>query len=923
MMNREARAAPPARGRLLVKRHLPFALGCAWIVAFAGISRPDEPRADANRAGPDWWSLQPVRRPIVPKVRDAGLVRNSIDAFVLARLESRSLRLAAPADRAVLLRRVTFDLHGLPPTPEEIDAFVVDSRPDAWERVIDRLLTSPHYGERWGRHWLDVARFSESHGFEYDKARDNAWHYRDYVIKSLNDDKPYPLFVREQLAGDVLPPITADGIAATGFLVCSPWDEAGNGSASALLKARTREEEMEDMLAAVGQTFLGLTLNCARCHDHKFDPIEQADYYRFKDAFTGVRPGNRSLLTPAEQRSRDAALAAVSTEINKLNNQIAEIDRAGRVALAEKGERSSGPVPLSRWTFQIDARDSIGSLHGTVHGGAKIANGRLVLNGHGAFLETAALGQPLREKTLEAWCIPAPVTQRGGGVLSIEAKGGSVFDAIVFGERDPGKWMAGSEFFRRTRDPGGVVESARAGELVHVAIAYGADNRITVYRNGQPYGEGYQPDGDAASLRTYSPGEAHVLIGLRHTGGGNAYFAGEVADARLYDRALSAAEVAASFRAGPDGVSAEVIRNALTSEQRVERARLMAELSRLRADQAKKSAPPPQTYAAMPGAVEATYVLRRGDVEKRSERVSAAGLSALAKPSPDLGLSANALEGERRLKLADWIVSADNPLTARVLVNRVWHYHFGRGLVGTPSDFGFNGEQPSHPELLDWLASEFVAKGWSIKALHKTILLSATYQQGSAYDEKAAALDGDCRLLWRFPPRRLEGEAVRDAMLAVSGKLNPAVGGPSFRPFTVKIFNSHFYTLTDRDEPEFNRRAVYRINVCSAKDPLLESLDCPDPATKAPRRGVTVTPIQALGLMNNSFVLRQARYLAERVTKEAGSGLPSRVNRAYQLALARTPTATEADRAKELASTHGLESLCWALLNSSEFLNVR
>jgi hypothetical protein len=903
-----------------VKQTLVFCVAAALVVVITSTSRSDDPATDAGRAGADWWSLQPVRRPTPPKVSDPQWVRNPIDAYILAKLDTTGLKPTPPAGRALLLRRATFDLLGLPPTPEEIDAFVRDERPDAWERVVDRLLTSPHYGERWGRHWLDVARFAESHGFEYDKIRENAWRYRDYVIKSFNEDKAYPQFIREQLAGDALTPVTLDGIAATGFLVGGPRDQAADISASALLKARAREEEMEDMLAVVGQGFLGLTLNCARCHDHKFDPIEQADYYRLKDAFTGVRPGEHALLTPEQEKARAKAIDALAARIDKAELRRVAIEQAGRTKLAATVASAGAPAPISRWTFQVDGRDVVGSLHGSLHGGAVIAGGRLKLNGRDGYLETAPLVRPLREKTLEAWS--TPLNQRDGGVMAVESFSGVTFDAICFGERQAGKWVAGSEFFHRTRDLSAPAETPKADELIHVAITYGADNRVTVYRNGQPYGESYLPDGDASTLRTYPAVDTRVLIGLRHTGG-NGYFAGEVAEARLYDHALTAEEVAASFRAGREGVSQEAILKALSPEDRAEHGRLVAELARLRVEQSTLLAPPPRAYAATRGKVEPTYILRRGEVEKRGELVSAAGLSAVRTPSPEFELPADASEGERRLRLADWIASADNPLTARVMVNRVWHYHFGHGIVATPSDFGFNGERPSHPELLDWLAAEFVARGWSIKWLHKLILLSATYQQGPENNAVAASRDGDCRLLWRFPARRLEGEAVRDAMLAIGGNLNPAFGGPSFRPFTTKVFNSSFYTLTDRDEPKFNRRTVYRINVCSAKDPLLEAFDCPDPSIKTPRRGSTTTPLQALALMNNAFVLRQAKYFAERVECEAGAEPAPQVERAYRLALARAPTADEAKQATALARDNGLKSLCWVLLNTSEFLNVR
>ena len=592
-----------------------------WINAGApwDDSGSPRPRPTAQAA---LWVLRTLVRPEPPPAQPTTWLANPIDAFILARLGAAGLSPAPPADRLTLIRRATFDLLGLPPTPAEIDAFLADPSPAAYERLIDRLLASPHYGERWGRHWLDVARFSESNGFEHDRIRDNAWPYRDYVIRSLNADRPYTQFVREQIAGDVLEPVTRDGIVATGFLVAGTWDEANQIQKSATMRQRVREEELEDMVAAVGQVFLGLTVNCARCHDHKFDPVPQRDYYRIKAAIEGVLHGNRT----------------------------------------------SAP---------------------------------------------------------------------------------------------------------------------------------GADPSILV---------------------------------------------------------------------------------------------------------------PPLAYAASPNRrlPPSTFVLIRGDVEKKGERVAAGGLSAVKSPSADFGLAADAPEGARRRKLAEWVADPSNPLTARVIVNRVWHYHFGTGLVATPNDFGRNGDSPSHPELLDWLASDFLAQGSRLKALHRRIMLSSTYRQSSRFDARAAAADADDRLLWRFPARRLEAEAIRDAMLLASGQLNPQMAGPSFRPFKLTVFNSNFYELNDPVGPEFNRRTVYRININSAKDPLLETLDCPDPSVKTPKRAVTTTPLQALGLMNDSFVLRQARCLAARVQSIAGSDVEKQVDGAYRLTIGRPPRGPErGDRASKLVRRGG------------------
>jgi hypothetical protein len=892
--------------------------GAPW----EGIVAPLKSSGTARRAGPDWWSLQKVSRPRPPRTAPDGWARNPIDSFILARLAALKLRPASNADRLTLIRRAAFDLIGLPPTPAEIDAFLNDRSPDAYERLIDRLLTSPHYGERWARHWLDVARFGESQGFERDKIRDNAWHYRDYVVNSLNADKPYGLFIKQQIAGDVLQPVTPEGIVATGFLVAGPWDEVGQTQQSLIMRKRVREEELEDIISAVSQTFLGLTVNCARCHDHKFDPIPQRDYYRLKAVFEGIRHGDRPIATPAEQKRRDQMVAGTKARIAALNKEIAAVEQLGRSAVlaSEKKPVVSGiPQPISKWTFQTDTRDAVGSVHGTLVQPAALAKGRLRLDGKNAFLKTAPLTRDLHEKTLEAWVALDRLDQRGGGVMSVETLDGGVFDAIVFGERQPKRWLAGSNGYVRTFDLNGPAEAAKPGELIHTAIVYGPGDRITLYRNGTPYADPYVPK---VAVPTFKAGRAHVLFGLRHTVAGNGFLAGALAEARLYDRALTATEVAASYKAGTVSVPLERILAALRPDQRQRRDNLLTEL-REQAHTLRMMPPLPLTYAANSGQAAPTFVLVRGDVDKKKERVSAGALSAVAAHPSDFGLSPDAPEGERRLKLAEWIASAENPLAARVLVNRVWHYHFGQGLVSTTSDLGFNGGRPSHPELLDWLATQFIASGGSLKMLHRTIMLSSTYRQSSRYSAEAAARDAGNRLLWRFAPRRLEGESMRDAMLAVSGQLNPRIGGPSFRPFIVKVFNSSFYELIDPLGPEFNRRTVYRINVNSAKSPLLDAFDCPDPSVKTPARAVTTTPLQALGLMNNSFVLRQARFLAARVRREAQNDLSEQVKLAYRLTLGRKPTGREQIRTMPLGKEHGIETVCWVLLNASEFLYIR
>ncbi len=661
-----------------------------------------------------------------------------IDAYITARLATNGLALSPEANRATLIRRLSFDLIGLPPSPREIDDFVQNQFPGAYEQLVERLLASPHYGERWGRHWLDVARYTESQGFEYDKLRDNAWHYRDYIIKSFNDDKPYDRFMKEQVAGDVLEPVTSDGIVGASLLVCGPWDEAGNGQANATQKAITREEEMEDLISVVGQTFLGLTINCARCHAHKFDPIPQEEYYRVKSVFDGVKHGERSIATMAEAKAREERIAARKKEIASAQDVVARIEDEGFKRAAAKQSRT-------------------------------------------------------RETT-----------------------------------------------------------------------------------NG---------------------------------------------------RALSPEEVVASFRAGGFAIPESEILANLDVAQRAERESALARIEKHR-HTLEAVKPLPVSYAGTRVQPAPTHKLKRGDVKEPGEVVTPGGLSAITEVDPELGLAADAPEAQRRLKFADWLADPRNPLPARVMANRVWHFHFGQGLVGTPNDFGVSGARPTHPQLLDWLATKFIESGWSVKALHRLIVNSATYRQASTqtgieYYRRAVSLDADNQLLWRFPPRRLEAEAVRDAVLSVSGQLNLEIGGPSFRPFDALKFPANAYLPVDKIGAEFNRRTVYRMNVNSGKEPLLDAFDCPDPSVKTPRRGVTSTPLQALALMNNSFLRRHAGLFAERALKESANDLPRAIRTAYRLALGRPPAEQEAERALAAARARSLTNVCWALLNSTEFVYVR
>jgi len=883
-----------------------------------GASWPDE-LAGNKRQASSHWSLQPLDGP--PSF-DEG--QNGIDSFILNKLNDQKLGLSPEADRLTLIRRLSFDLIGLPPSAEEIDSFLYDESPNAYERVVARLLASKHYGERWGRHWLDVARYTESQGFEYDRIRENAWHYRDYVIQSFNEDKPYTQFMREQIAGDVIEPVTTDGIIATSLLVCGPWDQAGNAQSNAVQRAITREDELEDMIGVVGQSFLGLTINCARCHAHKFDPIPHEDYYRIKSVFEGVKHGERAILSDEQSKVRMKSRHEAEAEINRAGKALKELELLGTeqfFALHGGKSKEIAPRPLAKWSFfempaAVDNGELIG---GAIIKRSKGDSGVLDLPAAGAFFKSPALTSTIREKTLEAWVSLSSLEQGGGSAITIETQDGRVFDAIVFGEREPKKWTAGSEGFSRTRDLDAPEESAAPGTFVHVAIVYAADSSIAFYRNGEPLGTPYLPP---TPLQTFPAGTTRILLGYRHTGGGRPWLTGEIKHAAVYDRALSQDEVAASFRADGNAPTQAETLSALNAQQANAHAVALTDLHRAQKVLADLKNPP-MSYAGVRVQPDKTKRLKRGDVNLPAEVVAPGGLSLVFELDSEFGLSADAPEKDRRLKFADWLSDARNPLPARVMVNRVWHLHFGHGLVATPNDLGISGDRPSHPELLDWLAVRFIQGGWSVKSLHRWIVNSATYRQSSTFNDLAASIDSENRLLWRFAPRRLEAEAVRDAMLFASGQLNPVEGGPSFQPFTTTEFNATFYTPSDRSEPEFNRRTVYRMNVNSGKDPLLDSFDCPDPAVKTPRRGITTTPLQALELMNNSFVQRQSNHLAERAMQLSKNNSIAAIKLAYRLALGRLPNDEELDRASLATKERGLFSVCWALFNSTEFIYVR
>ena len=917
-----------------------------WIAAGAPWSELIEPGPSPDRADSTWWAFKPIQEPQPPS--PDGLPDHwepsPFDRFVYARMMQNDVGPSPPADRRTLVRRASFDLIGLPATPEETETFIKDPSPDAYEKLIDRLLASPRYGERWGRHWLDVARFAESEGFERDWLRENAWPYRDYVIRSFNDDKPYLRFAQEQIAGDVLEPVTRDGIAATAFLITGPTDVTGLWSAVAAQREAVRHDQLEEMIGTVSQTFLGLTVNCARCHDHKYDPISQRDYYRMKAALESVWPcrlessgsgssgippcgGARDWLIPDEQRAYLDRMEPLEKRIAEVGDQLAALEVLARQRIIDgrnrPGTRSfkatETPSPFAQWTFDLNSRDWAGSLHARHPEMAELMEGRLRPAGdeESVTVETVELPQNIREKTLECWVLVRKLPEKPITVITIrDTQGflGAASDGIQYAAEDDKQWtnVSGGRF--RDPDVAGPPEEAEEGQLVHIAIAFAADHSIRLYRNGKPYGEAYTPDLtiEATHLQTYRAGETVVSL--------TASKDFEFEEARLYNVALTEEQVEASYRAGVTNFTPEELLEVMAPDEKSRAVDLRAKLLMLK-EQLEAIPKPDMIFAAETSPPGPTYLLKRGDISQKGERVAAGALSCISSLSPDFGLEADAPEADRRLMLARWLANPENPLFARTMVNRVWHYHFGKGFVANPNDLGFNGGEPTHPELLDWLATKFISSGWSVKKLHRLIMMSETYRQASDWREDAATKDAGNRFLWRYLPRRLEGEAVRDAMLSASGLLNEEMGGPSFRPFTMERTGTlEHYTMIDSDDPAFNRRTVYRMNVSSASSPLLDSLDCPNPSLKAPDRGVTTTALQALSLMNNAFVVRQANAFADRVEGEAGGDLGGCIRRAFALALGRAPRPDELAWSEDLVEKQGLTGLCWGLFNTSEFL---
>lgn len=875
----------------------------AWIQSGAAWPENATDKAAAVDKRLQHWSVQPVHA-----VKDA-----SIDSLITAKLAEKNLVMSPPADRRTLIRRLSFDLVGLPPAPERVEQFVNDADPKAYEKLVDELLGTTHYGERWARHWLDIAHYADTHGFERDQLRPNAWRYRDYVIASLNADKPYDQFIREQIAGDVIAPDDPQSVIATGFLAAGPWDYVGQVEArSEMLKRAARAGDLDDMVTQVITSTMGVTVNCARCHDHKLDPVKQEEYYRLWAVFAGVKRGDREVdgaeakRITHEKTRLTQELAAARAQIAKLAGE--GLDLAGMVGGGVKGrgiDLRTGNLTTAKLGYHRD-----------------IQTNRLQ--------QVAWPAQVKEADRFVSWVFvpdgknPVPVAPKLE-VKGVPATSGHAWDAVRNGPLNA----------QRGTKIGGVDYA----EKDHSILGLHANSGITF---------------DLAKVRQNSGlGMMHLTAALGF--GADAGAAASRADFTVYvdaerkfqklkmrkdefthlDIAIPATAKTLTLIAtdGGDGISSDLL---FLGDARlvpdVEHSRLTAaeqeHLKQLRAqavklDAALKTLPDPaKVYAvvndAQPPVIQ---VQRRGNPEDPQQEVQPGAFAWARHSSIDFGTNATP-EGVRRRMLADWITHPDNPFTRRVLVNRLWHHHFGQGIVTTPSDFGLGGDKPSHPELLDWLADELLRNNWSVKHLHKLIVMSAAYQQHSiSHNDAARGMDAQNRLLWRQNSRRLDAESVHDAVLSVAGTLNPAMGGPGYRDFNYTEAYAPIYDYITPDKPELLRRSIYRFVVRTTPHQFMSTLDCPDPANLTPARAQTTTALQALTLSNNEFMLQQASNLATRIENETDSR-EAAIRRAFLLCLQRMPKADEMSAATHLVAEQGLFALCRMLINTNEFVYV-
>jgi hypothetical protein len=826
-----------------------------WIDA--GANWPDEFAGEQRGAiQSNHWSFQPLAPVDPPEVfaLEHFPFNSPIDRFVLARQVQQQLSPSVVADPRTLIRRLYLNMHGLLPTPGQVAEFEADPSQENYRRLVDQVLDSPRYGERWARHWLDVVRFGESTGYEVNRDRANAYYYRDYVIEALNSDLPYQQFVKEQLVGDAL------GVdEATGFLVGGPYDIVKSPDIN--LTLMQREDELADFVNTTTTTFLGLTVACARCHNHKFDPILQRDYYAIQAVFAGVRHGERRLVSKVDGQVSEA-MPAVRQRLQRAESELSRFrELAGQIPVdpsllspvqAQRNVDQFPPVTARFIRFSIQRTNSAEPCLDELEVYGQDPDVNLALADRGTVATSGGdyQGNPKhqllhvndgRYGNDHSW-----IADKTTGWVQLVLPEAQLIQRVVWGRDRQGQF--------RDRLP------------VHYAIEVSLDQ------------ENWQTVSDWRRRQAFVGEDGREL------------------EDQFLDR--------------------------LSEDLRVIAVQAMRDRELAREELRRLESQIPLAYVGEFADPLPIRRLHRGDPLAPLEEVPPGVITLLQDVAgfDQLGLNSQTPEQQRRLALADWITSDQNPLTARVIVNRVWHYHFGRGLVWTTSDFGTMGDFPSHPELLDWLADQFIRNGWSLKWLHREILNSSTFRQASQPRSEPLAADAESRLLWRFPPRRLEAEAIRDNVLQVTGKLDLTMGGPGFLLFEIDRENVHHYFPLEKFQPQHFRRMIYMTKIRQEQDDVFGQFDCPDGSQTIPNRNQSTTALQALNLLNSPFMLEQAEFLAGRLQQLAPESLDAQVRQAYRLLFSREPDAEELQEGIEFIQRIGLSAFCRAMLNANEFL---
>jgi hypothetical protein len=856
-----------------------------------------------------WWSLQPI-------AQKAELPGNAVDHYITAELAKHGLRPSPEADARTLIRRLCFDLTGLPPAPEEVEAFMkayAVSPEAAYSGLVDRLLASPRYGERWARHWLDVVHYGDTHGYDKDQPRPNAWPYRDYVIRAFNGDKPYARFVQEQVAGDTLFPDTRDGIEALGFIAAGPWDLIGHAEVpeTKIDGKIARHLDRDDMVANTLNTFCSMTVHCAQCHDHKFDPISIEDYYNLQSVFAALDRADRSYdVDPAVAKQRraleeevkmcQAKAEAIHAKAKPLAGEaLAALDKtitnlakpSGSLAAQSGWHSAIEPSPDKAKWVQVDLGESVAVselvLHPCYDDFAGIGAGfgfppryKIEISDDPKFAGTSKV---IVDRTQED--VPNP----GDKAVSHKVAGTARYVRITatkLAHRQNDYIFSLAEF--EVLDAAGKNRALLSGvtslDSVEVPPRWLRTNLTDSWYPGVDPAKVAAPGADVAKLRQARRLMLEAVITRQ-----------EVADLEAAERALAEAE---------------------------QKLKALPAAGKVYSGTVHYGSGTFVGTGASGGKPRPVFVLARGDVTRPGAAAQPGALSCIEAVPAHFALTPDAPEGERRAALARWITSPQNPLTWRSIVNRVWQYHFGRGLVDSPNDFGKMGALPSHPELLDWLAADFRDSGGSFKKLHKLIVTSAAYRRSSdAQNEPAARMDAENRLLGRAPRRKLEAEAVRDSILKVSGLLDLTMGGPAFQDFVVlhPEHSPHYeYHLADLSDPKLHRRSVYRFLARSKPQPWMATMDCADPSMLVDKRTQTITPLQALAQLNNQLTLVAAQKFAERLTREAHDPA-EQVRLGFRSALQREPAPAELETVTAFAAQYGLAAACRVLLNLNEF----